>query len=59
MDPQGGVVFDAPINDDADDEEQVVDVDSLSLSELIELVLDRHVTKQNVVDYVAHCGWRD
>jgi DDE superfamily endonuclease len=59
MDPQGGVVFDAPINDDADDEEEVVDADNLSLSEFIELVLDRFVTRQNVVDYVAHCGWRD
>jgi hypothetical protein len=60
MDPQGGVVFDAPINDaDDDDEEEVVDADKLSLSELIGLVLDRHVTRQNVVDYVAHCGWRD
>ena len=47
MDPKGGVVFDAPI-----------DVDSKTLKEVIEWVLDEIVQKEDVAAFVGHCGWR-
>jgi len=47
MDPQGGVVFDAPI-----------EFDSMSLRESIEFVLDRLVSKDAVTSFVRHCGWK-
>ena len=54
MDPQGGVVFDAPINRAGGN-----DGNEPSLREQIEAVLDRLVQQRHVAAYIEHCGWRD
>ena len=54
MDPQGGVVFDAPINRAGG-----TDGNEPSLREQIETVLDRLVQQRHVAAYIEHCGWRD
>jgi hypothetical protein len=46
IDPLGGVVCDAPI-----------DNDDVPLDELIEQVLDG-IEPATVASFVAHCGWR-
>jgi transposase len=58
MDPQGGVVFDAPIVVAAGNASAVSAVSS-SLRQQIEDTLDSQVSVQQVAAFVAHCGWRD